>query len=76
MTDDLRRRWSAALMNNYGTPPIALVEGSGAYVTDADGKRYLDLLGGIAVAGAAILTVRALAGQGAAWGSVALAPVR
>ena len=41
------------------------------------GAHYgVDLLGGIAVAGAAILTARALAGQGAAWGSVALAPVR
>ncbi|MGV9803179.1 acetylornithine transaminase [Mycobacterium sp. NPDC003449] len=37
------------MMNNYGTPPLALVGGDGAVVTDADGKRYLDLLGGIAV---------------------------
>ena len=49
MTAPLQQRWAQSLMNNYGTPPIALVEGSGAYVTDADGKRYLDLLGGIAV---------------------------
>lgn len=42
-------RWSAALMNNYGTPPVELVRGSGAVVTDADGRDYLDLLGGIAV---------------------------
>ncbi len=42
-------RWQAAMMHNYGTPPIALVRGSGAEVWDADGRRYLDLLGGIAV---------------------------
>ena len=36
-------------MNNYGTPPLALVRGNGAEVWDADGRRYLDLLGGIAV---------------------------
>ncbi|WP_245549841.1 acetylornithine transaminase [Gordonia effusa] len=37
------------MMNNYGTPPVALVSGEGAVVTDADGAQYLDLLGGIAV---------------------------
>ncbi|WP_353110150.1 acetylornithine transaminase, partial [Gordonia sp. (in: high G+C Gram-positive bacteria)] len=41
--------WNASLMNNYGTPPVALVRGEGAVVYDADGKEYLDLLGGIAV---------------------------
>lgn len=48
-TAALQRRWDASLMRNYGTPPIALVSGSGAVVTDADGKQYLDLIGGIAV---------------------------
>jgi acetylornithine aminotransferase len=42
-------RWSHALMNNFGTPPVELVSGAGAVVTDADGTQYLDLLGGIAV---------------------------
>ena len=42
-------RWDAALMGNYGTPPVVLASGSGATVTDVDGKRYVDLLGGIAV---------------------------
>lgn len=42
-------RWHAALMNNYGTPPLALARGAGAEVWDVDGHRYLDLLGGIAV---------------------------
>ncbi len=42
-------RWQAVMMNNYGTPPLALAAGDGAVVTDVDGKTYLDLLGGIAV---------------------------
>ena len=37
------------MMDNYGTPPLALASGDGAVVTDPDGKSYLDLLGGIAV---------------------------
>ncbi|MEV0437069.1 acetylornithine transaminase [Nocardia sp. NPDC050413] len=45
----LQQRWSAAMMNNYGTPKVALVRGAGAVVYDADGKRYVDFLGGIAV---------------------------
>jgi acetylornithine aminotransferase len=36
-------------MDNYGTPALTLVRGEGAYVWDADGTRYLDLVGGIAV---------------------------
>ena len=42
-------RWAATLMNNFGVPPVELVSGTGALVTDADGTAYLDLLGGIAV---------------------------
>ncbi|MFB7665353.1 acetylornithine transaminase [Kitasatospora sp. NPDC056138] len=45
----LTRRWQHALMNNYGTPRIPLVRGAGAKLWDADGKEYLDLVGGIAV---------------------------
>lgn len=45
----LHDRWEAVMMNNYGTPPLALATGEGAVVTDTDGKSYLDLLGGIAV---------------------------
>jgi acetylornithine aminotransferase len=48
-TDDMRRRWEAVMMRNYGTPPVALASGEGAVVTDMDGKTYVDLLGGIAV---------------------------
>ena len=42
-------RWSQSMMNNYGTPPIALVRGEAAVVTDENGKEYVDFLGGIAV---------------------------
>ena len=45
----LLERWSGVMMNNYGTPPLALATGDGAVVTDVDGKSYIDLLGGIAV---------------------------
>ncbi|WP_326596135.1 acetylornithine transaminase [Streptomyces brevispora] len=45
----LSQRWKTALMDNYGTPELSLVSGSGAYVHDADGTRYLDFVGGIAV---------------------------
>ncbi len=48
-TADLQRRWEAALMANYGTPALALARGAGAEVWDTDGRRYLDLLGGVAV---------------------------
>jgi acetylornithine aminotransferase len=41
-------RWKSSVQNNYGTPSIALVKGKGLIVTDADGKQYLDFLGGIA----------------------------
>ena len=37
------------MQDNYGTPPIALVSGSGCWVRDDDGREYLDLLAGIAV---------------------------
>ncbi len=41
-------RWKSSVQNNYGTPSIALVKGKGLVVTDADGRQYLDFLGGIA----------------------------
>ncbi|MEI6254177.1 MAG: acetylornithine transaminase [Mycobacteriaceae bacterium] len=50
MTDaGLLDRWQAVMMDNYGTPALALASGEGAVVTDVDGKTYLDLLAGIAV---------------------------
>ena len=41
-------RWNTVVQNNYGSPTIALVKGKGIVVTDADGRQYLDFLGGIA----------------------------
>jgi acetylornithine/N-succinyldiaminopimelate aminotransferase len=41
-------RYAAVVMGTYGTPQRVLVRGEGAQVWDADGRRYLDLLGGIA----------------------------
>ncbi len=48
-TAELQARHAAALMPTYGTPPVALVRGQGCTVWDADGRAYLDLIGGIAV---------------------------
>lgn len=42
-------RYQGSVMNTFGTPQQVLVRGEGPYVWDADGKRYLDLLAGIAV---------------------------
>ena len=42
------KRWDNSVQNNYGKPSIVLVKGKGIVVTDADGKNYLDFLGGIA----------------------------
>lgn len=43
------RRYQQSLMTTFGTPQRVLVRGEGCYVWDADGRRYLDLLAGIAV---------------------------
>ncbi len=37
------------LMSNYGPPPALFVRGEGTELWDADGKRYLDFLTGLAV---------------------------
>ena len=42
-------RYDSSLMGVFGTPQQVLVQGSGCYVQDANGKQYLDLLAGIAV---------------------------
>jgi acetylornithine/N-succinyldiaminopimelate aminotransferase len=47
-TEELAGRWSAVMMGNYRTPPVALARGEGATVWDVDGREYTDLLGGIA----------------------------
>jgi acetylornithine/N-succinyldiaminopimelate aminotransferase len=48
-TEALQKRFSAALMPNYGVPPVAISRGQGCRVWDADGREYLDLIAGIAV---------------------------
>ena len=46
--EDLAERAQKVLFQNYRTQPIALVRGQGTSVWDADGKKYLDFIGGIA----------------------------
>lgn len=46
---DWTERWQSALMDNYGTPNLLLVRGSGARVWDDAGTEYVDLVAGIAV---------------------------
>lgn len=48
-TADWQQRWDAALMGNYGTPPVVLSRGAGATVWDVEGKAYTDLFAGLAV---------------------------
>jgi hypothetical protein len=48
-TEALQKRFVAALMPNYGVPPLAISRGQGCRLWDADGRRYLDLIAGIAV---------------------------
>ena len=43
------QRYAESLMNTFGPPKLVLERGKGAHVWDADGKEYVDLLGGIAV---------------------------
>ncbi|MBW1604084.1 acetylornithine transaminase [Streptomyces sp. JJ66] len=45
----LTQRWQGVLMDTYGTPRIPLTRGEGTKLWDADGKEYLDFVGGIAV---------------------------
>ena len=46
---DLLHRYSGAMVQVFGQPQLVLASGHGCWVTDVDGKRYLDLLSGIAV---------------------------
>ncbi|MEU6704871.1 acetylornithine transaminase [Streptomyces wuyuanensis] len=45
----LTDRWRRVMMDNYGTPPLALDRGAGSMVWDTAGRAYLDFTGGIAV---------------------------
>jgi acetylornithine/N-succinyldiaminopimelate aminotransferase len=40
---------ASAVMNTYGRFPLELVRGKGVWLTDRDGRRYLDAVAGIAV---------------------------
>jgi acetylornithine/N-succinyldiaminopimelate aminotransferase len=48
-SDQLLQRYGSALVQVFGTPQLVLASGHGCWVTDVDGRRYLDLLSGIAV---------------------------
>jgi acetylornithine/N-succinyldiaminopimelate aminotransferase len=48
-TQDVLQRYQSSLMGTFGVPRMVLVRGEGCHVWDAEGNRYLDLLGGIAV---------------------------
>ena len=50
-TREIKNKAIKYIINTYGERDLALVKGEGCYVWDADGKRYLDFLGGIAVNG-------------------------
>lgn len=46
---DIMAKGQQYVMNTYGRFPIAPVKGQGSFLWDADGKQYLDFVGGIAV---------------------------
>ncbi|MGQ0849893.1 MAG: aminotransferase class III-fold pyridoxal phosphate-dependent enzyme, partial [Actinomycetota bacterium] len=48
-TTHLIDRERAVLMDTYARQPVAFVSGTGSWLTDAEGVRYLDFLGGLAV---------------------------
>ncbi|MEW6660935.1 MAG: acetylornithine transaminase [Bacillota bacterium] len=48
-TQEIMEKGKKYVMNTYGRFPLALVKGKGATVWDADGKEYLDFVGGLAV---------------------------
>ena len=44
MTDNLATATDVNLAHNYHPLPVTISSGEGAWVTDVEGKRYLDLL--------------------------------
>jgi acetylornithine/N-succinyldiaminopimelate aminotransferase len=48
-TQTLAEREAAALLPTYRRRPVTFVSGEGAWLTDAEGRRYLDFLCGLAV---------------------------
>ena len=49
MTQSLIERAQKVIMPTYSRYPIALESGDGSYLTDVNGKKYLDFVAGIAV---------------------------
>ncbi len=47
---EIAERGKKVLVANYAPQPISLVRGEGCWLIDAEGRRYLDLMGGIATA--------------------------
>lgn len=45
-TDEILSRAQASLIGNYGRLPVVMDRGEGAFLWDADGKRYIDLFAG------------------------------
>jgi len=45
----LVQREAAALMRTYARQPVQFVRGRGAYLEDAEGRRYLDCMSGISM---------------------------
>lgn len=46
---ELLDRYERSLITVFGAPQLVLERGDGSWVWDTDGKRYLDLVGGVAV---------------------------
>ncbi len=47
--NQLKERGDKVFIGTYDRYPAAMVKGSGCWLTDADGKKYLDFMAGIAV---------------------------
>jgi len=50
-TAEIKAMATQYIMNTYGDRQLAFIKGEGAYVWDAEGKKHLDFLSGIAVNG-------------------------
>ena len=48
-SDAVLEAYADSVMNTFGPPKRVFVRGEGCYLWDADGRRYLDLLSGLAV---------------------------
>ena len=50
-TTEIKAMATEYIINTYGDRSLAFVKGEGPYLWDAEGKKYLDFLGGLAVNG-------------------------